>query len=422
MTHPRGAARLPLQGAPSTARQSRFGDGRAAMHSVGEIAVSTEASSIAMKKSHITTMASTMLLAALAGVLLLALQPADAADDAAPAAAPKPALSVAAVQARSERWPQTLAANGSLAAWREVQVGTEASGQRIQRVAVDIGQRVRRGQLLAQLASDSLAAELAASQAGLLEAQASAQDAAATAARLKSLAGSEAVSAQQVEQAQAAEATARARVAAAQARVQADQLRLSHTRVVAPADGVIATKEAVEGALPQPGQTLFTLIRDGRLEWRAEVPGADLGRLAVGQPVRITPAGGQALDSRVRLVAPTVDPASRMGRVLVDVPAAGAARAGMFARGEFVLGETAVLTLPQSALLLRDGFAYVFRVEGSKVRQAKVEAGRRQGERVEIRAGLKAGEPVVAQGVGFLADGDTVRVVAAPAGAASAAK
>lgn len=392
------------------------------MHSVGEIAVSTEASSIAMKKSHITIMASTMLLAALAGVLLLALQPADAADNAAPAAAPKPALSVAAVQARSERWPQTLAANGSLAAWREVQVGTEASGQRIQRVAVDIGQRVRRGQLLAQLASDSLAAELAASQAGLLEAQASAQDAAATAARLKSLAGTEAVSAQQVEQAQAAEATARARVAAAQARVQADQLRLSHTRVVAPADGVIATKEAVEGALPQPGQALFTLIRDGRLEWRAEVPGADLGRLTVGQPVRITPAGGQALDGRVRLVAPTVDPASRMGRVLVDVPAAGAARAGMFARGEFVLGETAVLTLPQSALLLRDGFAYVFRVEGSKVRQAKVEAGRRQGERVEIRAGLKAGEPVVAQGVGFLADGDTVRVVAAPAGAASAAK
>lgn len=375
-----------------------------------------------INKPSLPTLASATLLLALAGALLLALQPADAADDATPAAAPKPALSVAAVQARSERWPQTLAANGSLAAWREVQVGTEASGQRIQRVAVDIGQRVRRGQLLAQLASDSLAAELAASQAGLLEAQASAQDAAATAARLKSLAGSEAVSAQQVEQAQAAEATARARVAAAQARVQADQLRLSHTRVVAPADGVIATKEAVEGALPQPGQTLFTLIRDGRLEWRAEVPGADLGRLAVGQPVRITPAGGQALDGRVRLVAPTVDPASRMGRVLVDVPAQGGARAGMFARGEFVLGEAAVLTLPQSALLLRDGFAYVFRVEGSKVRQAKVEAGRRQGERVEIRAGLKAGEPVVAQGVGFLADGDTVRVVAAPAGAASAAK
>jgi RND family efflux transporter MFP subunit len=125
------------------------------------------------------------------------------------------------------------------------------------------------------------------------------------------------------------------------------------------------------------------------------------------------------LDGRVRLVAPTVDPANRMGRVLVDLPAHGTARAGMFARGEFVLGEQAVLTLPQSALLLRDGFAYVFRIEGSKVRQAKVETGRRQGDRVEVKAGLQAGEPVVTQGVGFLADGDTVRVVAAPAGAAS---
>jgi multidrug efflux pump subunit AcrA (membrane-fusion protein) len=115
----------------------------------------------------------------------------------------------------------------------------------------------------------------------------------------------------------------------------------------------------------------------------------------------------------VRLVAPTVDPATRMGRVLVDLPAGGAARAGMFARGEFVLGEAPVLTLPQSALLLRDGFAYVFRIEGSKVRQLKVEAGRRQGERVEIRAGLKAGEAVVQQGVGFLSDGDTVKVASA---------
>ncbi|KQY86041.1 efflux RND transporter periplasmic adaptor subunit [Pelomonas sp. Root1444] len=372
-----------------------------------------------LNKPSLPTLASGTLLLTLAAAALLALQPADAADDTAKAGAPKPALSVAAVQARSESWPQTLAANGSLAAWREVQVGTEASGQRIEQVPVDIGQRVKKGQLLAQLAAASLSAELAASKASLLEAQASAQDAAATAARLKSLAGSDAVSAQQVEQAQAADAAARARVAALQARVKADELRLSHTRVVAPVDGVVATKEAVEGALPQPGQTLFKLIRDGRLEWRAEVPGADLGRLAVGQKVRITPAGGQALDGRVRLVAPTVDPANRMGRVLVDVPAHGTARAGMFARGEFVLGEAPVLTLPQSALLLRDGFAYVFRVEGSKVRQAKVETGRRQGDRVEVKAGLKAGEPVVTQGVGFLADGDTVRVVAAPAGAAS---
>lgn len=373
--------------------------------------MSTDAT-MKINKPSLPVVASATLLVALAAGLLLALQPADAADAAADKPASKAALTVAAEQPRSETWPRTLAANGSLAAWREVLVGTEATGQRIERVAVDIGQRVKQGQLLAQLASASLAAELAATQASLLEAQASAQDAAATAARMKSLAGSEAVSAQQVEQAQAADAAARARVAALQARVKADALRLSHTRVVAPVDGVVATKEAVEGGLPQPGQNLFTLIRDGRLEWRAEVPGADLAGLAPGQKVRITPAGGTAVDGKVRVVAPTVDPTTRMGRVLVDVPAGGAARAGMFARGEFVLGEAPVLTLPQSALLLRDGFAYVFRIEGTKVRQLKVEAGRRQGDRVEIRAGLKGGEAVVQQGVGFLADGDTVKVAA----------
>jgi multidrug efflux pump subunit AcrA (membrane-fusion protein) len=138
-----------------------------------------------LKKPSLASLAGATLLLALAGALLLALQPAGAADAQAQAAsAPKPALSVAAVQARSETWPQTLAANGSLAAWREVQVGTEATGQRIERVLVDIGQRVKKGQLLAQLASASLGAELAATRASLLEAQASAQDAAATAARL----------------------------------------------------------------------------------------------------------------------------------------------------------------------------------------------------------------------------------------------
>jgi RND family efflux transporter MFP subunit len=265
--------------------------------------------------------------------------------------------------------------------------------------------------VLAQLQSASVAADLAASRAGLLEAEATAREAVSTAARLKTLAGTDAVSAQQLEQAQAAAAGAEARAAAAKARVQADELRLSYTRIVAPVDGIVSSKEAVEGALPQAGQTLFSLIRDGRLEWRAEVPASELAQLQPGQKVRVLPAGGtQPLEGKVRVVAPTVDATTRLGRVLVDLGAGPGARAGMFARGDFVLGDANVLTVPQTALLLRDGFAFVFKLEGSKVRQVKVELGRRQGDRVEIRNGLKAADKVVAQGVGFLADGDTVRV------------
>jgi RND family efflux transporter MFP subunit len=199
-------------------------------------------------------------------------------------------------------------------------------------------------------------------------------------------------------------------VAAAKARVQADQLRLSYTQITAPDDGVINARLATPGALVQPGQELFRLQRQGRLEWRAEVPGAELAQLKTGQLVRVQPSGAPAVEGRVRRVAPQIDPQTRNGLVYVDLKASEALRAGLFARGDFVLGESSALTLPQSAVLLRDGFSYVFRIDGSKVREQKVLIGRREGERVEVRSGLTAGAAVVESGVGFLADGDTVRV------------
>ena len=102
--------------------------------------------------------------------------------------------------------------------------------------------------------------------------------------------------------------------------------------------------------------------------------------------------------------------------VFVDLPVSGTARAGMFARGEFEVGSGSGLTLPQSAVMLRDGFSYVLRVgPDSKVTQAKVSVGRRVGDRIEITAGLDAAARVVAAGGGFLGDGDTVRVVDAAA-------
>lgn len=351
-----------------------------------------------------------MLRLALTLLALAALSTAGAQPASSPA--PKPALTVAAVQPRSETWAQALSATGSLAAWREVAIGTEAAGQRIEAVLVDVGQRVKKGQLLARLHSASLEAELAATRANLAEAQATAQEAQASAARVLGLKDSPAISAQQGDQAQAQAAAAQARVAALQARVRADELRLAHTRVLAPFDGVISQREAIEGALPQPGASLFMLIRDGRLEWRAELPAAELARIQPGARAQVLPAGASApLEGRVRVVAPTVDAATRNGRVYVDLTQAGTAKAGMFARGEFLLGERAVLTLPQTAVLLRDGFAYVFELEpGNRVRQRKVSIGRRQGERVELVAGVQPQARVVAQGVGFLADNDVVRV------------
>jgi HlyD family secretion protein len=346
---------------------------------------------------------------------------ADKATAAAPAAsAVKPALSVTTTTATPAEWAQTLQANGNVAAWQEAAVGAEIGGLRLTEVLVNVGDRVKRGQVLARMSSDTVQADLAQTRAALAEAQAMQAEAEANAERARQLQTTGAISAQQINQYLTAEQTAKARVQAQVARLKTEELRLSQTRVLAPDDGVISARAATVGSVAQPGAELFRLIRGGRLEWRAEVTASELSRIKPGMPAHLLQADGSRLAGKVRMVAPTIDPQTRNGIVYVDLPPAGGseARAGMFARGEFELGRSKAMTLPQAAVLLRDGFSYALRVgPDSRVTQAKITTGRRVGDRIEVLGGLKPGEPVVASGAGFLADGDFVRVVSAGASA-----
>ncbi len=212
------------------------------------------------------------------------------------AAASAPAqasLSVTLTSPVSGSLPQRLSANGSIAAWQEVIVGAETQGLRIVEVNAQVGERVKRGQLLARLSSDTLAADVAASRANIAEAEAAMQEAQANADRARQLQSSGAISAQQIQQYTTLEATARARASALRARLRADEVRLGQTRIVASDEGVISARTAVVGAVAQPGQELFRLIRGARLEWRAEVPASELSRLSTGTKVRVTPAGAE---------------------------------------------------------------------------------------------------------------------------------
>ena len=366
-----------------------------------------------------------LLVAGLALLLALAAwatrQGAAPAAAAAPAAV-RPALTVAVGRPESLSLPVSLAANGNIAAWQEAIIGSESNGLRLQEVRAGVGDVVRAGQVLAVFASESVQAEMAQARAHLLEAQATATDAQANAERARSLQNSGALSAQQINQYLTAAQTAQARVEAAQAMLAAQQLRNRQAQVLAPSAGVISARLATVGAVAGPGAELFRLIRDGRLEWRAEVTASELGRLKVGTPVLLTTATGAQLQGRVRMLAPTVDPQTRSALVYVDLPplqpTADSARPGMFARGEFRLGESAALTVPQRALVVRDGFEFVFQLlPGDKVGELKVQTGRRIGERVEIVSGLSPEARVVTQGAGFLNDGDVVQVVEAEAAA-----
>jgi RND family efflux transporter MFP subunit len=315
-----------------------------------------------------------------------------------------------------------IAANGNIAAWQEAIIGTEANGLRLAEVRVNVGDAVKKGQVLATFTPDMMQADVAQIRATVAEAEAALAEAQANARRAKDLEATGALSAQQINQYMTAERTAQARLDAQRAQANVQALRLRQTKVLAPDDGVISARSATVGAVLPAGQELFRMIRQGRLEWRAEVPSADMARLKPGMRARIDTVGGGSIEGKVRMVAPTVDPATRNGIVYVDLKASADARAGMFARGEFDIGTGQGLTLPQSAVLLRDGFTYVLRVgNDSKVRELKVTVGRRVGERIEITGGLDADARVVASGGGFLSDGDTVRVVDAPAMAAPVA-
>lgn len=327
----------------------------------------------------------------------------------------KAALTVTVIRPEQQNWQQTFTANGNIAAWQEVVIGSELSGQRLTKVNVNVGDQVKRGQVLAEINSETIRADLAAAKASYAEAQAVLTDAITNNKRIQQLKNTGAISAQEATQYQTSQATAQARLDAAKAQIESNQLRLSQTQVVSPDHGVISARTATVGSLAQTGQELFRLIRDQRLEWRAEVTTTDLYKLQQGMTAHIiSPDPAQpAVTGKVRMIAPVIDPQTRYGVVYVDIPTTQALRMGMFVKGKFDLGQKLALTIPQTALLLRDGFSYVFILDNkNRVSQQKVQVGRRLGDRVEI-LDLNPNVKVVSSGTGFLTDGDLVTVAKA---------
>ncbi len=327
----------------------------------------------------------------------------------------KAALTVTVVSPEQQNWKQVFTANGNIAAWQEVVISSELSGQRLTRVNVNVGDEVKRGQILAEINSETIRADLAAAKASYAEAQAVLADAITNNKRIQQLKNTGAISAQESTQYQTSQATAQARLDAAKAQIESNQLRLAQTQVVSPDNGVISARTATVGSLAQTGQELFRLIRDHRLEWRAEVTTTDLYKLQQGMTAHvISPDPSQPkVTGQVRMIAPVIDPQTRYGLVYVDLPTTQAIRMGMFVKGEFDLGEKTAITIPQTALLLRDGFSYVFVLDqNNRVTQKKVTTGRRQNDRVEI-LDLPLNVKVVSSGTGFLTDGDLVNVAQA---------
>lgn len=321
-------------------------------------------------------------------------------------------LTVQVVSPEPLTWSNTLLTQGAIAAWQESSLSTEIGGLRIAEIHVDVGSPVKRGQVLATLAQDSVLANLHKQQAALAQAKANLNKAKADAARAKSISNSGALSEQKIQEYQVAEETAKANVDSAKAALESAQIDLAHTRIVAPDHGTISARTATLGAVVNMGTELFKLVRQNRLEWRAEVAGSQLVGIKVGQKAKLSLPQGTETTGTIRSIAPTLNADTRVALVYIDLPNNSPAKAGMYAEGRIELGQSSALTVPETALVLRDGLNYVFEIDANNIAQQRtVKVGRRQNERVEIVEGLSAQARIAASGGTFLNQGDLVNIV-----------
>ncbi|HRN58772.1 MAG TPA: efflux RND transporter periplasmic adaptor subunit [Chiayiivirga sp.] len=346
-------------------------------------------------------------------VLAVALSACGGASDPTGEDAAANALAVALVPVQREVLAHEVVASGQVAAWEETPLGVEVAGLRVIEVRVEVGQAVAAGEVLLRLDDRAARSDVAQARASCAEAEASLALATANLERGRALSGRGLMSAADFDQLGALRAQADARRATAEAALDAAGLRLSWTTLVAPDAGVISRRAVQPGEVVSPAAPLFHLIRQNRLEWRAQIAEGDLSRVAVGQAVRLRGAEGSIVEGRVRAVAPGLDAATRTALLQADLPAPGALRAGMVAEGRIETAQAPVLTVPLAAVVRRDGFAYVFGVDQSqRVVRHRIDTGRVFAGRIEVLAGLEEGQPVVGSGAGFLGEGDRVRVVA----------
>ncbi|MEK6200438.1 MAG: efflux RND transporter periplasmic adaptor subunit [Psychrobacter sp.] len=327
-------------------------------------------------------------------------------------------LSVETVQPSQDSVGNTLTADGTISAKDIANVSAKVNGVAIERVLVEEGTRVKAGQVLAIFDTDAMEQQVLQAEADVAEAEATLANASADAARVLPLIDIDAISKQEADRYRTSRIRAEAALQASKARLSNQRLTLENAKVVAPVSGVISDKMAEVGMVAG-GEPLFTIIKGGILEWRADIDPKLLGDVNVGTPVKVSLPRDQSVMGQVSRIAPTADN-NRQITIYASLESNSAARAGMYQTGEFLLGSESMQTVPNSAIVSNDGYDYVMLVTDIKtqndktvgrIQQQGVTLGDRIGDSVILAEPLPTDIRLVKQGGSFLNDGDLVRVV-----------
>ncbi|MCM2442265.1 efflux RND transporter periplasmic adaptor subunit [Agrobacterium vitis] len=323
-------------------------------------------------------------------------------------------LTVSVTTPQTLQWADTIAVSGWLAAWQEAIVAAETGSLKITDVLVDVGSVVQKGDVMARLSDASAIADVHKQEAAVASAKAMLAKAKADSARAKKVTGSGALSDQDTLGYYITEQTDAADLASDEASLESSRITLAQTTITAPDSGIVSTRSADLGNVVSAGTELFRLVRQGRVEWQAEVPSYQLPRIHPGAKATIQDQSGKSCEGTVRLVSPIVSDDTGRGTIYVTLPDDPDIRVGLYESGTIELAVTPALTLPETALVYSDGINYVFRVNAdSRVTRVRVDIGRRNDGRVEILSGIDAQAQIVEAGGSFLSDNDLVLVKAA---------
>ncbi|MAY62567.1 MAG: efflux transporter periplasmic adaptor subunit [Rhizobiales bacterium] len=380
-------------------------------------------------------------IAPLAIAFSLSVFPALAAEEPAEPAQTNLAPSIIAVRAESGTMTDRILVNGLIAAEEEILVQPQVEGLAIDELLVDVGETVKKGDVLARLSDDQLVlqksqliankakaeAALAQLEAQKVEVEANTTELEKTARRAEQLAKNGTYSTVQADQADAQAVAGRAKVRSVEESIKVGQadidvveaqikdidLRLARTEVKAPSDGVITVRAAKVGTIASASAgAMFTMIRDGKLELRADVSETDILRIEPGMPAKIDVSGlKEPREGSVRLVEPTLSATSRLGTVRIDFEDSTGLKSGLFAEAEIIAEKREGVTVPITSVSLSREGASVLLLSDGQARRTEVETGIRDGDRIEITKGLSAGDLIVAKAGAFVRDGDRVNPV-----------
>ena len=329
----------------------------------------------------------------------------------APPAATQAARAVTVVRVELKPIAGGIVTSGILIPRNEVAINPDLAGYRVSKLYVDEGDWVKAGQPLAEMDSSILRAQLDQQMALAVQQKANAAEREKEAARVRGLDNQGVIAEEQLQQRFYAASAAQATVTAQMASVKEMQTRLAHMVVRAPVSGQVIKRNVnlgdISGGAAQPW---FLMAQDGQIELNADVAEGDFAKMHPGVRAKVTLADDSSADGVVRLVSPSVDTNSRLGKVRITLPVRSDIRSGGYARASFVDFSRAAPVVPETAVRYDANGASVMVVgAGGKVSQAPVRTGERGGGYVELLSGPPVGSVVVAKAGAQLLAGDYVK-------------